>query len=297
LQRSTIHLPESVTTTVEKALDGSILATDAVGGGCIANACRMHTTSGDYFLKWAPGDAGSTFTAEGKGLAALADAADQLVVPRPLLAQDANVDSVGILVMDWLDEAPKDIAFWKALGEGLAALHAEDAGRDFGFESDNFIGRLPQKNAPLDDWGRFFVERRLVPQMVMARDGGRWQSGWTARFEELVRRIPDILDSHPKPSLVHGDLWSGNVLATNGGRAALVDPAVYRGDREVDLAMSELFGGFSARFYDAYKDAWPLEPGYPERRDLYNLYHLINHLNHFGSGYAGQVEAVLRRFS
>jgi len=290
------NLPESVRTSVEEAVDGIILGVDPVGGGCIANACRIRTTDRDYFLKWASGEAGSTFVAEGTGLAALANATDRLAVPRPIVAKNADRDSAGILVMDWLEEAPKDVRFWEALGSGLAALHAEHAGDEFGFERDNFIGRLPQRNSRSDDWRTFFIESRLGPQVAMARELGRWRSGWTSGLDGLVRRIPEILDAHPRRSLVHGDLWSGNVLATTSGRAALVDPAVYVGDREVDIAMSELFGGFSSRFYEAYNDAWPLAPGYDERRDMYNLYHLINHLNHFGSGYAGQVDAVLARF-
>ena len=126
-----------------------------------------------------------------------------------------------------------------------------------------------------------------------AREAGRWTSGWDAPLEGLYARLDELLPERPEASVLHGDLWSGNVLVTEAGAAALVDPAAYYGHREADLALTELFGGFDARFYAAYREAWPLEPGYAARREVYNLYHLINHLNHFGGSYARSVQAAL----
>ena len=131
----------------------------------------------------------------------------------------------------------------------------------------------------------------------MAREAGRWTSGWDASLERLYARLDELLPARPEASILHGDLWSGNVLATEAGVAAIVDPAAYYGHREADLALTELFGGFDGRFYAAYREAWPLEPGYAARREVYNLYHLINHLNHFGGHYARSVGAALEVFS
>lgn len=288
--------PEPVLTLIEQTLECSVESITPVGGGCIANASRVVTERETYFLKWASGSAGETFVAEGKGLAALASSASGLVVPRPIVMENADVDRPGLLLMDWIEEGVKTRSFWRRLGTGLAGLHREATGPDYGFEDDNFIGRLPQQNEPDANWPAFYLERRILPQVHMARERGRWDTAWDRGLDGLLKALPSILPSRPHPSLVHGDLWSGNVLAASDGGAALVDPAAYRGDREVDLAMSELFGGFSAAFYDAYNETWRVERGYQDRRDVYNLYHLINHLNHFGGGYAGQVAGILRRF-
>jgi len=278
-------------------LDCSVKSITPVGGGCISNASRVVTDRGAYFLKWATGGAGETFVAEGMGLDALASHAFELVVPRPIIMYNAEADRPGLLLMDWIEEGSKGVGFWERLGTGLARLHSEATEPSYGFACDNFIGRLPQQNEPGSSWPEFFIERRILPQVRMARERGRWTASWDRGLSGLLKALPSILPPHPHPSLVHGDLWAGNVLATADGRGAIVDPAAYRGDREVDLAMSELFGGFSSAFYEAYEACWQLERGYEKRRDIYNLYHLINHLNHFGSAYAGQVGEILRRWA
>jgi fructosamine-3-kinase len=198
--------------------------------------------------------------------------------------------------MHWINSGRKGLHFWSAFGQGVVALH-EHTGDAFGFEQDNFIGRLPQHNDTERTWPRFFRSQRLAPQVRMARERGAWQSEWDTPLETLYRRLPDLLPKQPPPSIVHGDLWSGNFMVTAVGEAALVDPAAYYGHREVDLAMTELFGGFDEAFYQSYRAAWPLEPGYEERRSIYNLYHLINHLNHFGGRYAGSVASTLQAFA
>ncbi|HKX39068.1 MAG TPA: fructosamine kinase family protein [Burkholderiales bacterium] len=172
---------------------------------------------------------------------------------------------------------------WRAMGQMLAQLHRQ-AGPRFGWHRDNYIGLAPQSNAWRDDWAEFFAECRLRPQAA--------KSGLKFSIDKAVA----LLSHKPQPSLLHGDLWSGNAGFTAEG-PVIFDPAVYYGDREADLAMTELFGGFPPEFYDAYDKAFPLAEGYQERKHLYNLYHLLNHLNLFGSGYLGQVEATLRRLS
>jgi fructosamine-3-kinase len=196
--------------------------------------------------------------------------------------------------MDWLEAQRPDDRHWEELGRGLAELHASTS-ESFGLPEDNFIGRLPQQNSSCKGWVEFFLNRRLEPQVRMARERGMWSPSWTPLYMSLQSRLPQLIPDSPPASLVHGDLWGGNAMATTAG-PAIIDPAVYYGHREVDLAMSELFGGFSSRFYSAYKEANRLDSRYDERRDLYNLYHLLNHLNHFGGGYAGSVERSLRRY-
>jgi len=173
---------------------------------------------------------------------------------------------------------------WSALARMLAALH-RTTGPRFGWHTDNYIGATPQINSWRDDWSVFFNECRLAPQLALAK-----KNGYAVEIHGALK----VLEGHkPKPSLLHGDLWAGNAGFINEG-PVLFDPAVYYGDREADLAMTELFGGFPSEFYRAYNEAWPLDEGYERRRPMYNLYHLLNHLNLFGGGYLGQVKSTLR---
>lgn len=275
---------------------GVIEDVTTVGGGCISNACRIISSRGTFFLKWSSEQASRTFEAEAVGLRALREADSPLDIPKVLAARNgAPGAEQGFILMEWVEESSKGDDFWPKLGSGLAALH-RTSGPSFGFSIDNFIGRIEQVNASSDVWADFFLENRLDFQRDRARRIGRWNSSWDPGFDQLTKRIPDILPERPMPSLVHGDLWSGNVIAGGSGVPTLIDPATHYAHREVDLAMSELFGGFPVSFYRAYREVWPIDPGYEERRDIYNLYHLINHLNHFGSAYAGQVRAILNRY-
>jgi fructosamine-3-kinase len=180
------------------------------------------------------------------------------------------------------------------LGAALAKLHAV-TGPAFGLERDNAIGASPQPNGPSGDWAAFWRHRRLGFQLERAAQtgyGGRLQD----RGARLLESVPALLAGHrPRPSLLHGDLWAGNRGMLPAGTPVVFDPAVYYGDREADLAMTQLFGGFGPRFYAAYEAAWPLPPGAGERRELYNLYHVLNHLNLFGGGYLAQAEAMIDR--
>lgn len=289
-------LPDDLVESLKPHLDGSIAGTAAVGGGCIANACRVETDAGTaYFLKWGGTEVARTFPGEAAGLEALGAADHPLRVPELVTVAADDEDAPGFLLLEWIDAGRKGEGFWADFGEGLAAVHRAAADR-YGFDQDNHIGQLPQENAWADRWPDFFHTQRLEPQVRMARERGRWQTGWDGALEVLYRRLPDLLPEHPEASLLHGDLWSGNFTVSVLGEPVLIDPAVYYGHREADLAMTELFGGFRTAFYDAYRATWPLAPGYEMRRDIYNLYHLINHVNHFGGSYARQVEAMLKRF-
>lgn len=290
-----MKLPESLTETLRSHLAASVRNVVPVGGGCIARACRLETDQGFFFLKWGEAHVARTFEAEARGLRTLRSAGSPLVVPEVIAHGDATADTPGFLLMEWVRTGAPGPRFWETFGRDLAQLHAFTWDR-YGFEMDNFIGRTPQRNKPTSEWPAFFRAHRLEPQAAMARAAGRWQRAWDAPFESLLARLDDLLPRRPDASILHGDLWSGNFMITQEGKAALIDPAVYFGHNEADLAMTELFGGFDARFYAAYREVRPLDPGYPLRREVYNLYHLLNHLNLFGAGYAGSVASVLRRF-
>ncbi len=289
-------LPESLRTELESRLDAPIDQVVAVSGGCIANASRLETDDTAYFLKWGPDEVSRTFPGEAAGLEALAAADSDLEVPSIVEVETPDDDRPGFLVMGWINTGRQGRRFWETFGRGLAQIHRHTA-EAYGFEQDNFIGRLPQSNAWMESWPAFVREHRLEPQVEMARERGRWQSEWNRPLEALYRRLDDLLPASPPASVLHGDLWKGNFMVTAIGTPALIDPATYYGHREADLAMTELFGGYEAPFYDAYREAWPLESGYETRREIYNLYHLVNHLNHFGAGYANSVASTLRTFA
>ena len=197
------------------------------------------------------------------------------------------------LALEWLDLGRCPAGAERALGERLAALHRHTAPQH-GWHRDNFIGRTPQPNGWHDDWVAFYGERRLAHQLRLARDngfGGELQD----LGARLIERLPEFFDGYePVPSLIHGDLWGGNWSCCDG-EPVIYDPAVYYGDREAELAMTRLFGGFGGAFYAAYTEAWPLAPGHERRDTLYRLYHVLNHANLFGGGYAGQALSLLRR--
>ena len=183
-----------------------------------------------------------------------------------------------------------------AFGEALAALHRTQAAHH-GLDHANFIGRLPQENDPSASWSAFYRDQRIGVQLDLARQRGRLPARREDLLTRLMARLPDLLDdSIMPPSLLHGDLWGGNYLVDDHAQAVLIDPAVYYGHREMDLAMTELFGGFSTRFDEAYHAAYSIDPGYQDRRSLYQLYYILVHLNLFGESYGGQVDSIARHY-
>jgi fructosamine-3-kinase len=279
---------------------GAIERLQPVGGGCIANAAQIVAEGGSFFLKHAGDEPGDTFEAEAEGLDLLREAAEGCGIGVPLALHARNRGArPGVLLLEWISPGVESEGYWRRFGRALATLHRKSApgGGAYGLDHDNFIGRRPQHNGWLDDWATFFRDRRLAPQIALARRSPHWATKWEPMVERLLARVDSLLPRRPHPSVLHGDLWGGNQLAGADGRPWLVDPADYVGDREADLAMTELFGGFGRGFYDAYRSAWPLEPGYEERREFYNLYHLCNHLLHFGgAAYASGFERTLARF-
>ncbi len=288
---------EAVRQEVEKFLGQSLQDVHSVGGGCIAQGSRVRAGGQMYFLKWGGKEVARTFSAEAYGLNLLRKAiGSELVVPEAVGFREPTEEKAwGWLLLEWIEPGEPGPGFWDTFGEGLAELHRTEA-EQYGLDIDNYIGLTPQSNRWHDTWPTFFREERLLPQITRARAQGLWQASWDAPAERVLQELDQWLPRSPEASLLHGDLWSGNYLITRGGRPVLIDPAVYYGHREADLAMTELFGGFPPRFYEAYTQAWPLEPDYTVRRDLYNLYHLLNHLNLFGHTYAPGVARILKRY-
>jgi len=243
------------------------------------------------FVKVGPRASHTAFAAEADGLRELR-AARALRVPQVLASGVA--DTAAFLALEWIERGRPDAGCERRLGEGLAALHAVTAPR-CGWQRDNTIGRTPQANAWSADWMEFFRERRLRPQLALGERHG-FPRRLGERGARLLEALPALLVGHrPRASLLHGDLWGGNWLASSAGEPVLFDPAVYYGDRETDLAMTHLFGGFGAGFYHAYESAAPLPAGAPRRAELYNLYHVLNHANLFGGGYAAQAQSIIDR--
>ena len=194
--------------------------------------------------------------------------------------------------LELLDSGSRRSGFDEELGRGLAALHRSGA-PGFGLDHDNFIGRLPQPNGPCADWAGFYRVRRLGAQLELAVESRRIPDSLRRKFDRLFERLDELLGPVEPPARLHGDLWGGNLHVDEQGRPCLIDPAVYGGHREVDLAMMQLFGGFGPRVFAAYAEAYPLADGHRERVGLYQLYPLLVHVNHFGGGYVGQVERAL----
>lgn len=270
---------------------GLALSTDnmrQIGGGSIHHAYRLQGESGAVFMKLNTLDQLDGFTAEAAGLDVLAEAAS-VRVPRVLGCGQA--DETAFLCMEWLEMSGSSSA-GATLGRGLADLHRSTAAA-FGFTRDNFIGSTPQPNNWSKDWIDFYRERRLGYQLGLASENG---FGFLyADGQRLLDSLDSFFDDYqPSPSLLHGDLWAGNQGCLKSGEPVIFDPAVYYGDRETDLAMTRLFGGFDRAFYQAYESEWPLSPGWEARSDLYQLYHVLNHANLFGGGYGRDAQDRIR---
>ncbi len=274
-----------------------VLGTRLVGGGCVNEGLKIRTTGGDFFLKWNAEAGPHFFRVEAEGLAALADSG--AVRTPAVLARSRKGDRIPWLLLDWIHEARPDDRSWSRLGRELATLHRGPCGDGgYGWHTDNVIGPLPQPNRWTDDWGEFWAESRIRPLARELHTRGTLTARQLATVDSAAARMGALLDPAARddgPSLLHGDLWSGNVLfarsgdGSGGGSAepVLIDPAVYVGHREVDLAMSRLFGGFPGSFYRGYEEEWPLQPGQARRRPAYELYPLLVHARLFGGGYVG----------
>src|SRR3954469_11874902 len=277
------------------ALGARVMKARPLTGGDINEAFEVGLADGRMvFVKCNVSAPNDMFVAEARGLAWLGEA-KAVRVPAVLAASGAD-DLTPFLALELIQSAPRVAGFDDQLGRALAALHRHGA-QAFGLDHDNYVGRLPQKNTFGVSWPDFYRVRRLGPQLRAAADVGLAPARMRRDFERLLGQLEALCGPPEPPARLHGDLWGGNMIADDRGEPCLVDPAVYGGHREIDLAMMKLFGGFGPRVFAAYKEAFPLADGYRERVPLYQLYPLMVHVNLFGAGYLPQVEAALARLA
>ncbi|RMD72299.1 MAG: fructosamine kinase family protein [Cyanobacteria bacterium J149] len=258
-----------------------------VGGGCINQSYKVSGGEKSFFVKLNQATQIEMFIAEALGLEEIAET-KTIRVPQVICY--GTVEQYSYLVMEWLDFGTGNKIAWQKMGQQLAKMHRVGKASAFGWHRNNTIGSTPQINDWRENWADFFAELRIGYQLRLAnRRGGNFPD-----YETVIEVIKEHLsERNPQPSLVHGDLWSGNVAITVEGEPVIIDPAVYYGDREVDIAMTELFGGFPAAFYQGYNQIWELDFGYSQRKKIYNLYHVLNHFNLFGGGYGGQANRLI----
>ncbi len=279
---------------VEGVVREKVIHAASLTGGDISRAFLLTGESGRrWFLKTNDHPtAPLMFRREAQGLALLG-AAQVIRTPR---VYGCGEDGLGeaFLVLSYVESGPRSPLFWERFGRALAALHGQTSAF-FGLAHDNFIGSLPQSNRRHPQWSAFYAQERLRPQMRLARENGLLEAEAEKQLERLCTRLDDLCPEEA-PALIHGDLWGGNFLCDTAGEPVLIDPAVAYAHREMDLAMSRLFGGFEPVFYAAYEEVWPLEPGFEQRVAIYQLYYLLVHVNLFGGSYVGQVRAILNRW-
>ena len=270
-----------------------LLSVHPEGGGCISQALRLVTTHGAFFLKWNASCSPDLFVREAEGLQALKNAiGGEMVIPEVVLMGEVG-EVPGFILLEFLEPGVVSHQEEK-LGQGLAYLH-RSRGTDFGFSHDNYCGATPQRNSWSDNWSTFFIQNRLLFLLKLIRDRRGINHAKQQIYDRLTDKLPDLLPDKSEPVLIHGDLWSGNYLYTTSG-PALIDPASYFADREMELSIMTLFGGFSQGTWRAYQEAYPLERGWEDRVQLYQLYHILNHYYLFGGFYGQQALAVAKKF-
>ncbi len=284
-------LNNKIITKIENALNSKIMSSQSLSGGCISNAYKINTNTGEiYFLKYNSSVNSDMFIKEAHGLLEL-NKAGVIKIP------DVICYNQDYILLELIVAGNKQNNFSEDFGRKFALLH-KFTSEFYGFYEDNYIGSNPQQNIPEEnekhEWTKFFFNKRILFQLQIAEESGNSTFELRKAIAVLENKIDEIVvDNGEKPSLLHGDLWSGNYLINKKGFACLIDPAVYYGNREADLAMTKLFGGFDSRFYEAYNEAFPLPEGYEYRENIYKLYHVLNHLNLFGGGYYSQAMSLI----
>lgn len=282
-------LPPVINQKCLEILGTEIHSVTPVAGGDISEAMLLETGAGRFFLKLNTASiAARMFEAEAAGLALLATAN---ALRTPAVLDFGGTTAGGFLLLEHIETGPRPPGFWEEFGSSLAQLHRSTA-PVFGLGHDNFIGSLPQSNCQHDNWQDFYIHARLLPQLDISMQQNRLQTADFQAFERLFKLLPELCPNEP-PALTHGDLWSGNFLCATNGQPVLIDPATSYAHREMDLAMSRLFGGFDRPFYRSYEEAYPLSPGFEQRLLVYQLYYLLVHVNLFAGGYIRQVREAL----
>lgn len=284
-----MKVPQQVRSYLSENGYGELLSSQSVGGGCINNGARLDTSVGvRFFLKTNQNAPVDMFAREAEGLQALQ-------IPQGPRVPAVYLYGEQFILLEDLAPAGRIRDYWQVFGRQLAAMH-NHTGSLYGFDKDNYIGSTPQPNKWMEDGYRFFAEQRLIYQARLAYSRGLLGISDVKQVEHLAAHLPQLIPAQP-PSLIHGDLWSGNAISDKDGNPAIIDPAAHYGWAEAELAMTALFGAFPDEFYRAYQEVRSLEGDYRGRFPIYNLYHLLNHLNLFGSGYLGQVLGILRRYN
>lgn len=264
----------------------------AVSGGSINETFTISTNTGKFFVKKNSASLyPEMFEKESRGLQILSG---KSLLKVPEVIATGQSENTAFLILEHIESGKRGSGFWDRFAKGLAQLHKNSADY-FGLDHDNYIGSLHQSNKKHDNWIDFFRTERLEKQVKLARDNGRMGKAVLSSFENFYWKLPDIFPDEP-PALIHGDLWGGNFMVNGSGEATIIDPAVYYGHREMDLAMSQLFGGFDSELYEAYHRYFPLAKGWQGRMDYCNLYPLMVHVNLFGGGYLNSVQSILRKF-
>jgi len=291
-------LPEDLKKSVESLLADKfktpviVYEYHTIGGGCINEAFSLKTNMGKYFIKYNSSSAfPGMFNKEAAGIKILADTN---TIEIPEVIGSAETSKYAFLLLKYIETGTTGRNFWNDFGTKLADLHSNTS-EYFGLDHNNYIGSLVQKNNPHPDFFRFFISERIEPQLKEARNQGAFSQSEIRYFDSLFNTLANIIPVE-KPALIHGDLWSGNYMVSANGSPCLIDPAVYYGHREADIAMTQLFGGFQPEFYHAYNMAWPMEKDWQKRMDIFNLYPLLVHVNLFGGIYARQVLQIIRQF-
>lgn len=269
-----------------------IINTEFKSGGCINNTLKLITTNANYFLKWQSGIPEDMFQKESIGLELLAKSGNIRI---PEVISSGKLEGKHYLLMENIESAPATTNYWEDFGISLATMHQSNSAENYGLNHDNYIGKLPQPNSFHDNWIDFFIQNRLEFQLKLAVENRMVSTKFVEMYREFYELLPELLPQD-KPALLHGDMWSGNVLVGNNGKVCLIDPAVYFGHREIELAFTQMFGGFGSEFYASYHATYPLEPGFDERVEIYNIYPHMVHVNLFGQSYLSGVERVLQRY-
>lgn len=261
-----------------------------VAAGNVNHGIQLSTSEGNYFLKVNFEASRDIFEKEAHGLQLLASNCPLTV---PEVYHYGQIEDYNYLLMEWVESGERSTDYWERLGEGLAQLHMASQ-ESFGLSDSNYISSLSQNNVMTTTWVDFFIEQRLEPLMGKAYFDGLIEEDFLKKFRSIYPKLQEFFPRE-RPALLHGDLWSGNVMADSNGFPALIDPAVYFGNREMDIAFSRMFGGFDQRFYDAYDSVFPLSDGFDERKDVYNLYPLLVHLLLFGKSYLSGIQKVITK--
>lgn len=285
-------LPPPIHQSLSHNLNLTITNFQPLSGGCINNGGKLMTSMGIFFVKWNGAlRYPDMFATEARGLQLLR-VANAIRIPE--VVSTGETDNFQYIVLEFIAQAKPSRTYWTMLGEHLCALH-KNTSEKYGLEFDNYIGSLQQRNRKHENWISFFIEERLRSQVELAVTTKKLETDTAKKFELLYKKLPDLLVEET-PSLLHGDLWSGNLIVDETGNPCLIDPAVYYGNREAEIAFTKLFGGFGNEFYDSYQSNFPLQKDFESRTDLYNLYPLLVHVNLFGESYGNQVVSILRNY-